>query len=90
MIRKLHTCDTNDQDIKDGSTFMIFAWHKDDPDSTKNNWQYHGRNRIIKTALLLDFKEKNLQEQDNSLPADTIKFDIIPTEVILHLIYHQK
>jgi hypothetical protein len=79
--RKIHSCDENDQDIRDGSTFMIFAWHKDDPENNQNNWKYHGINRKIKTALLLDFKDKDLEAQENSLPSDTITFDIIPSHV---------
>lgn len=80
--RKLQTCDKYDQDIRDGSTFMIFAWNNEDPRNDLN-WQYHGFNRRIKTALLLDFKEHNINEQDSILPADTFTYDVIPTRVII-------
>lgn len=78
--RKLETCDKNDQTIREGSTLMIFAWNNYDP-KNENDWQYHGKNRRTQTALLLDFKDTDLNEQSNSLPADTITYDVIPTEV---------
>ena len=75
MKRKLNTCDSQDKDITDGSTFMIFAWHKNDP-KNGTNWEYHSTNRRIKTALLLDFKALGLSEQENSLPSDVQTFTI--------------
>ena len=81
MKRKLQTCDSEDMDIEEGSTFMIFAWNKEDPSNGDNNWQYHGPNRVTKTALLLDYKETDISQQANSLPPDVQTFQITPSNV---------
>ena len=81
MKRKLSTCDLEeDRDIEDGSTFMIFAWNKNDPQNN-DKWDYHGANRRIRTALLLDFKESDVNKQGNSLPKDLQTFQITPSDV---------
>ena len=81
MKRKLSTCDLEeDREIEDGSTFMIFAWNKNDPQNN-DKWDYHGANRMIKTALLLDFKESDVNKQGNSLPKDLQTFQITPSDV---------
>ena len=80
MKRKLSTCDSVDRELEDGSTFMIFAWNKNDPQNN-NKWDFHGTNRRTKTALLLDFKDSDISKQENSLPKDFQTFQITPSDV---------
>ena len=65
--------------------YWIFAWNKNDLQNN-NKWDYHGTNRRIKTALLLDFKESDFSKQENSLPKDFQTFKITPSDVCYFLV----
>ena len=65
--------------LKDGITYLIFAWNDNDPDC-HNNWSYHGEKRITQTFLLLNYKSENHTEEEK-LPANTMKFELRVKEV---------
>jgi hypothetical protein len=68
--RKFITCDKqNDFEIKKETNRLILAWNDKDPtfDSENNpKWSYHQKNRRIKSVMLLDFKDANVQLNQDS------------------------
>jgi hypothetical protein len=67
MRRKLQTCSERDQEITEGPTNMIFAWNNVAPDPVRNNWSYHGNNRLRKIVTLVQKGEaKPLQPCESS------------------------
>ncbi|CAF1000533.1 unnamed protein product [Brachionus calyciflorus] len=66
--RKLITCDQgNDYDIKLETQRLIFAWSDQDPETGDNDWSYHGANRKIKSAILLNFQDETSQIPDSEI-----------------------
>ena len=69
--------------IKDGITFLIFAWNAYDP-KCSNGWQYHNENRISKSYLLLNYRNDNYTEK---LPPNTITYEFRAKEVFCVLYF---
>lgn len=46
-----------------------------DPVTGNEDWQYHGKNRFSKVALLLDYKNEKLEDQ-RKLPSDVFTHDL--------------
>lgn len=75
--RKLHTCDEKDDfDIKLETQRLIFAWSDQDPDSLNLDWMYHGPNRRIKSAVLLNFADETSNDKINSEITDSYEFHL--------------
>ena len=72
MKRKLQTCNVRDQEITEGPLNMIFAWNNVAPDPTRNNWSYHGNNRLRKTVTLLQKGEAKQSQPCESSAASSI------------------
>lgn len=53
--------------------YLIFAWNDNDPITGDNDWLYHGKNRIEKSTVLLQYRNETLAEQ-NTLPSDTFTY----------------
>ncbi|RNA04064.1 tetratricopeptide repeat 1, partial [Brachionus plicatilis] len=73
--RKLYTCDEeNDFDIKLETQRLIFAWSDQDPNSETFDWSYHGPNRRIKSAVLLNFADETSDDETNSEITNSFEF----------------
>ena len=83
--RKLNTCDKeNDLEIKEETQRLIFAWNDFDPVTGENDWLYHGRNRKIKSAILLNVNPDNAIQIDD----ETIKLQIWDTGILIFFNYY--
>lgn len=75
--RKLYTCDQKDDfDIKLETQRLIFAWSDQDPDNLNLDWMYHGPNRRIKSAVLLNFADEASSDEINSEITDSYEFHL--------------
>lgn len=82
--RKLNTCDLKgDVEIKNETTFLIFAWNKNDPTNNGNSFQGHSpSDRKMKSVQLLNYEESFAQIE---LPPDTFTVDLQLENVFLVL-----
>lgn len=92
--RKLYTCDEeNDSDIKLETQRLIFAWSDYDPDSEQLDWSYHGPNRIVKSAVLLNFADESSTSDIDSEITDLFEYRLDNVRFILRYLsiqYYQK
>jgi hypothetical protein len=83
--RKLETCDRQyDRPITEGTNFVLFAWNDADPVTGKDDWDYHGKNRLSRVILLLSFKNDTIDNQ-GILPNDTFTYSYRMNNVSLKL-----
>jgi hypothetical protein len=72
--RKLNTCDLKgDVEIKNETTFLIFAWNKNDPNNDNFFSPHSPTDRKMKSVHLLNYKASLAH---NDLPPDTFTVDL--------------
>lgn len=80
MTRKLDTCDRDhDLAILEETNYLIFAWNDVDPKGGKNDWKYHGKNRIKSAQYLLMYSFYTIQGKESFLAKKF--YDIVFPEV---------
>ena len=81
--RKLNTCDwKNDIEIKNETTFLIFAWNQNDPKDNIIFGPHSTKDRKMKSLHLLNYQTTQVHIQ---LPPDTFTVDLQAENVLLLL-----